>query len=101
MPDHGEPVAAADMAAALTASQFVFPDGATQTFTENGQTTYVERGQPSTGEWSVVGDGSFASFWPPTYRATYAVRWIVENGKPVGISFTDSRSGARFEGRYR
>jgi hypothetical protein len=101
MADHGEPVAAADMAAALTASQFVFPDGATQTFTADGQTTYVERGQPSAGEWSIEGDGRFASFWPPSYRATYAVQWIVENGKTVGVSFTDSRSGATFEGRYR
>jgi len=100
MPAHDQPIAAEDLTAALTAAQFVFPDGATQTFTADGRTTYVEKGQPSAGEWSVVGDGSFASFWPPTYRATYVVRWIVEDGKPVGVSFTDSRSGASYDGRY-
>jgi hypothetical protein len=97
----GQPVDAVDMIAALTASQFVFPDGATQTFTAEGRTTYVDRGMSSAGEWSVVGDGTFASFWPPTYRATYTVRWIVEAGVPVGVSFTDTRSGVRYNGRYR
>ncbi|QGN35529.1 hypothetical protein GJV80_10915 [Microlunatus sp. Gsoil 973] len=89
------------MTAALISSQFVFPDGATQTFTADGRTTYVENGRPADGEWSVIGDGSFASFWPPTYRATYAISWIVEDGAPVGISFTDAQSGARFDGRYQ
>jgi hypothetical protein len=97
----GQPVDAADMIAALTRAQFVFRDGATQSFTADGRTTYVERGVPSAGEWSVIGDGTFASFWPPTYRATYTVRWIVENGVRVGVSFTDSRSGVRYDGRYR
>jgi hypothetical protein len=98
--DH-EPVTAADMTAALTSSQLAFSDGATQTFTPDGRTTYVENGQPSAGEWTVVGDGSFSSFWPPSYRATYEVRWIVEDGQPVGVSFTDTRSGAKYDGRYR
>lgn len=97
----GEPVAAVDMVAALTAAEFVFEDGATQTFTADGRTTYVERGRPSAGEWSVTGDGTFASFWPPTYRATYTVRWIAEDGVRVGVSFTDTRSGVRYDGRYR
>ena len=97
----GQPVDAADMIAALTATQFVFEDGATQSFTAEGRTTYVDRGLPSAGEWSVTGDGTFASFWPPTYRATYTVRWIVEDGVRVGVSFTDTRSGARYDGRYR
>ena len=96
----GQPVDAADMIAALTATQFVFEDGATQSFTAEGRTTYVDRGLPSAGEWSVTGDGTFASFWPPTYRATYTVRWIVEDGVRVGVSFTDTRSGARYDGRY-
>jgi hypothetical protein len=39
---------------------FVFEDGATQSFTAEGRTTYVERGVPSDGEWSVAGDGTFA-----------------------------------------
>jgi hypothetical protein len=97
----GQLVDGADMIAALTAAQFVFQDGATQSFTADGRTTYVERGVPSAGEWSVAGGGTFASFWPPTYRATYTVRWIVENGVPVGVSFTETRSGVRYDGRYQ
>src|SRR4051794_16209244 len=98
---NGEPVKAADMADALTAATLVFEDGATQTFTPDGRTTYVEQGRQSAGEWSVVADGTFSSFWPPDYRATYALRWIVEDKTPVGLSFTDTRSGQRFDGRYR
>jgi hypothetical protein len=97
----GEPVRAADMADALTAATLVFGDGATQTFTPDGRTTYVEQGRPTAGEWSVLADGRFSSFWPPDYRATYALRWIVEDDSPVGLSFTDARSGRRFDGRYR
>jgi len=97
----GQLVDAANMIAALTAAPFVFQDGATQSFTADGRTTYVERGVPSAGEWSVAGDGTFASFWPPTYRATYTVRWIAESGVPVGVCFTDSRSGVRYDGRYQ
>ncbi|MEV6370384.1 hypothetical protein AB0L86_26215 [Micromonospora musae] len=97
----GQPIAAVDMIAALTAAQLVFQDGATQSFTAEGRTTYVEGGTPSAGEWSVTGDGTFASFWPPTYRATYTIRWIVEEGAPAGVSFTDIRSGVRYDGRYR
>lgn len=102
-PEHlvdGRLVNADEMAAALTASRFVFADGATQSFTADGRTTYVEGGSASDGEWSVAGDGNFASFWPPSYRATYEVRWIVENGHPIGISFTDVRGGTRYDGRY-
>jgi hypothetical protein len=97
----GQLVSAAEMTAALTAAEFVFDDGATQTFTPAGRTTYVENGGSSAGDWSVVGDGTFESFWPPTYRATYTVRWLIEDGARVGVSFTDTRSGARYDGRYR
>lgn len=97
----GQLVDAADMIAALTSAPFVFDDGATQSFTADGRTTYVDRGTPSAGEWSVEGGGTFASFWPPTYRATYTVRWIVEDGVRVGVSFTDTRSGARYSGRFQ
>ncbi|MBM0256818.1 hypothetical protein JNW89_07950 [Micromonospora sp. 4G55] len=89
------------MIAALTAAQFVFQDGATQSFTAEGRTTYVDRGTSSAGEWSVTGEGTFSSFWPPTYRAAYTVRWTVEDGVRVGVSFTDTRSGVRYDGRYR
>ena len=97
----GRPVDAVDMVAALTAAPFVFQDGATRSFTADGRTTYGERGTASAGEWSVSGDGTFASFWPPTYRATYTVRWIVEDELRVGVSFTDTRSRVRYDGRYR
>jgi hypothetical protein len=100
-PTNGDLVGAADMADALTAATLVFDDGATQTFTPDGRTTYVEQGRPTAGEWSVVADGTFSSFWPPDYRATYALRWIVEDNSPVGLSFTDTRGGQRFDGRYR
>jgi hypothetical protein len=98
---NGELVKAADMPAALTAATLVFHDGATQKFTADGRTTYVEQGRHTAGEWSVSGDGTFSSFWPPSYRATYALRWIVEEDSPVGLSFTDVGSGQRFDGRYR
>jgi hypothetical protein len=98
---NGDLVRAADMPDALTAATLVFDDGATQQFNADGRTTYIERGRRTTGEWSVSGDGTFSSFWPPDYRATYALRWIVEDESPVGLSFTDVRSGQRFDGRYR
>jgi hypothetical protein len=98
---NGELVKAADMPEALTAATLVFGDGATQVFTTDGRTTYVEQGRRTAGEWSVSGDGTFSSVWPPDYRATYALRWIVEADSPVGLSFTDVRSGERFDGRYR
>jgi hypothetical protein len=94
-------VTAVDMPGALTAAPLVFDDGATQEFTADGHTTYVEQGRRTTGEWSVSGDGTFSSFWPPDYRATYALRWIVRDNSPVGLRFTDLRSGQRFDGRYR
>ena len=101
VPADGDLVEVADLPAALTAATLVFDDGATQVFSEDGRTTYVERGRQTTGEWSVSPDGTFSSTWPPDYRATYAVRWIVEGDGPVGLSFTDARSGRRFDGRYR
>jgi hypothetical protein len=47
-----------------------------------------------------VKDGEFSSFWPPDYRATYVVRWIVEDGAVTGLSFTQSERGERFDGLY-
>jgi hypothetical protein len=68
------------MLRALTAGELVYPNGATQVFDAVGGTTYVENGRPTGGEWYVDGDGRFGSFWPPSYRADYDVRWIVEDG---------------------
>lgn len=80
----------------------VYASGASQTFTANGQrTTYVERGSSTQGTWEVLGDGKFSSFWPPDYRASYLVRWILQHGVRVGISFVESRNGERFDGFYR
>ena len=100
-PGDGELVAAADIPSALTAARLVFGDGTAQMFTADGRTTFVERGRTTTGEWSVVGDGRFASFWPPDYRATYTLRWIVEGSSPTGLSFTADGRGERFDGRYQ
>lgn len=98
----GELVTAREMEAALTAGTFVYPDGATQTFSATGRrTTFVDRGRPTHGTWEIVADGRFASFWPPGYRAEYVVRWIVQGDARVGISFTETRGGDRFDGLYR
>jgi hypothetical protein len=97
----GDPVRAKDIPEALTAATLVFGDGATQTFTADGKTTYVENGRPTQGEWSIVGDGAFSSFWPPDYRATYNIRWIVKGGEITGLSFIQAERGERFDGRYQ
>jgi hypothetical protein len=97
----GDPVAATHMADALTAAALVFRDGATQTFTLDGRTTYTERGRASSGEWRVVSDGQFESFWPPAYTATYDLTWVVKDGGITGLTFVDRQRGDRFEGHYR
>ena len=79
----------------------VFPDGATQVFEADGGTTYVESGRPTRGEWYVADDGRFGSFWPPNYRASYDLRWTVQDGAIVGLRFTELDRGSRFDGRYR
>lgn len=96
----GDLVLAKDMPDALTAATLAFADGATQKFTPDGKTIYVEQGRPTEGEWAIVKDGEFSSFWPPTYRARYALRWLVEEGKVTGLSFTEAQRGDRFDGRY-
>ena len=88
------------MTAALTAGTLAFADGAVQVFAPDGQTTYTDRGRPSQGGWRVLGDGKFASFWPPDYQATYVVTWVVEGGVITGLTFTETEHGTRFEGRY-
>ncbi len=96
-----DPVAPALMQRALTAGELVFADGATQVFEADGRTTYVENGRPTRGQWYVDEDGQFGSFWPPSYRARYDLRWMVENGVIVGLRFTELGRGSRFDGRYR
>ena len=98
----GEPVAASLIPRAVTAADLLYDDGATQTFDVGGDTSYVEAdGRPTQGKWYVDEDGRFCSFWPPTYRACYELRWIVEGDEVVGLSFTGLGGGTRFDGRYR
>ena len=96
-----DPVAPELIPRALTAAELVFDDGATQVFEADGATTYVENGRPARGQWYVDDDGRFGSFWPPTYRANYDLRWMVEDGVIVGLRFTEVGRGSRFDGRYR
>jgi hypothetical protein len=96
----GDVVLAKDLPNALTAAALRFQDGARQTFTVDGKTTYVDQGRSTEGEWSIVGDGVISSFWPPDYRAAYDVRWIVRNGAVAGLSFIQSGGGERFDGDY-
>jgi hypothetical protein len=98
--EDGATVSAVDIPAAVTAARLVYADGASQIFTIDGRTTYSERGRDSTGEWSVDDDERFCSFWPPSYRACYALRWMVEGGWIVGLRFTGLTDGVTFEGRY-
>ena len=93
-------VAAADIPKAVTAGRLVYVDGATQVFTMDGRTTYSERSGDSAGEWYVDDRGRFCSFWPPSYRACYALRWMVEDKRIVGLRFTGGSDGVTFEGRY-
>jgi hypothetical protein len=53
------------------------------------------------GEWYLDDDGHFCPFWPPSYRACYNLRWIVEEGRIAGLRFTELGQGSRFDGRYR
>jgi MOSC domain-containing protein YiiM len=97
----GDVVARALIPRAVTAGELVFADGATQVFEADGGTTYVEHGRPTRGEWYVDDDGHFGSFWPPSYRASYDLRWMVEDGAIVGLRFTELGRGSRSDGRYR
>jgi hypothetical protein len=97
----GDPVAPELIPRALTAGELVFSDGATQVFEADGGTTYVENRRPTRGEWYIDDHGRFGSFWPPSYRATYDLRWMVEDGAIVGLRFTELGRGSRFDGRYQ
>jgi hypothetical protein len=49
----------------------------------------------------IMDDGEFSSFWPPSYRAICALRWIVEEGAVTGLSFIHEETRDRFDGRYQ
>jgi hypothetical protein len=87
-----------DIAFAVTRGQFRYEDGSTQTFDAAGDTTYIERGRPTKGQWYVDSEGRFCSYWPPSYRACYELRWIVEDRQVAGLSFRSGHDIAN--GRY-
>jgi len=97
----GDPIDGDAIPEALTRSSFRYADGATQVFTRDGRTTFTENGTPTSGEWGVDENGRFWSFWPPSYRATYDVSWIVDaDGRAAGVRFVDVRGGVPSKGRY-
>lgn len=96
----GGRITAADIPDALTRAPFTYLDGATQVFTPDGRTIYTENDVPTSGEWGVTDQGQFWSFWPPSYRATYDVFWVLENEKVVGVRFLELVRGSTSEGRY-
>lgn len=96
----GDPVAAQDLPAAVTAAPLQYTDGSRQWFLASGLTTYLENGHPTEGQWSVDDDGRFTSFWPPSYRATYEVTWLVTDSQVTGLRFKDARTGDRFDGLF-
>ena len=96
-----EPVAASLIPRAVTAGELHFDDGATQTFDVNGDTSYTDADRrPTRGTWYVDESARFCSFWPPSYRACYALLWIVEDEQIVGLSFTEFDRGTRFDALY-
>lgn len=98
---NGDAVARQQIAGAVTAAPLVYADGASQVFERNGATTYTEDGRRTRGEWYVDDRGRFCSFWPPSYRACYRLRWIVEDDAIVGLTFVDPSERSRFDGRYQ
>ena len=84
---------------AVTRGPLHYEDGSTQTFDAAGGTTYVESGRPTQGEWYVDSEGRFCSYWPPSYRACYELRWIVEDHHVTGLSFRNGHdvSNGRYE----
>ena len=98
-PSDGEPIDTGDVPGVPTTSAFLYADGSTQTFTPDGKTIYIENGLPTAGEWSVNRKGRFVSFWPPSYRSTYELRWLVEEGHTTGVRFDDGRTVSL--GRFR
>lgn len=95
----GDPVTAEQVPVAVTASPIRYEDGSTQIFDADGATTYVEGDRPTAGQWYVDANGRFCSYWPPSYRACYDLRWVVENGHITGLRFTDGASVS--VGRYQ
>lgn len=98
----GDRIAVGDIAAAVTKAPLTYADEAAQVFVPGGITTYTEKGNHTHGKWGVNDQGEFWSFWPPTYSATYDVRWIVNaDGEVAGVRFIDVHDGTISDGRYQ
>ena len=97
---NGDRVSAEHIRAALSSARLDYGDGAVQDFHQNGETTYLENGRPTQGEWYVDDNGRFCSFWPPSYRACYDLYWVVDDGRVVGVQFAEHPRGSTFEGRF-
>ncbi|MGW5202275.1 hypothetical protein [Streptomyces spiralis] len=100
-PEDGAIVPPERISTAVTAGRLAYGDGAIQTFHPDGSTSYREAGRQTEGTWSVDGNGRFCSFWPPSYQASYDLRWVVEGGAVVGLRFSDLSTGTCFEGRFQ
>lgn len=100
-PEDGAIVPPDQIPTAVTAGRLAYGDGTTQTFRPDGSTSYFEAGRQTEGTWSVDDNGRFCSFWPPSYQASYDLRWVVEGGAVVGLRFSDLRSGTSFDGRFQ
>ena len=82
-------------------AELLYDDGARQQFMPDGTTIYLESGSRSTGEWSVADDGSFASYWPPSFRADCSLTWRVTDRAVVGLTFESQRDHSVFSGRFQ
>ncbi|MCX4648026.1 hypothetical protein [Streptomyces sp. NBC_01446] len=100
-PEDGATVQPEQIPTAVTAGRLAYGDGTTQIFQPDGSTSYFEAGRQTEGTWSVDENGRFCSFWPPSYQASYDLRWVVEGGAVVGLRFSDLRSGTCFDGRFQ
>jgi hypothetical protein len=100
-PESAGSIGAEDIQRAITAGELVYEDGSTQVFLADGRTTFVEHGRPIRGEWYLDDQGKFWSFWPPSYRASYDLEWVVEAGEFVGVLFRDVNTGSVSIGRYK
>ncbi|MGW0085064.1 hypothetical protein [Streptomyces sp. NPDC003393] len=100
-PEDGAVVPPEQIPSAVTAGRLTYGDGTTQTFRSDGTTSFFEAGRQTEGTWSVDENGSFSSFWPPSYRASYDLRWVVEGNGVVGLRFSDLKSGTCFDGRFQ
>lgn len=97
----GDRIEVDDIADAVTKAPLTYSEQAFQVFSPGGITTYTEHGNRTYGKWGVSDQGKFWSFWPPTYFATYDVRWIVDgHGEIAGVRFVDVHGGAISDGRY-